>query len=99
MDQTTARLPIISRRSAPIAPRWHRRSLFPPGDLAARWLAQANHLNRVKTERYRGENSGWGPAWSADGAWLLRATTGGRNLVGKATARRNHPRSETGPRA
>jgi Tol biopolymer transport system component len=27
-------------------------------------------FDRVKTERYRGENSAWGPAWSADGAWL-----------------------------
>jgi len=27
-------------------------------------------FDRVKTERYRGENSAWGPTWSADGAWL-----------------------------
>jgi Tol biopolymer transport system component len=27
-------------------------------------------FDRVKTERYRGENSPWGPTWSADGAWL-----------------------------
>src|SRR4029077_7025907 len=30
-------------------------------------------FDRVKTERYRGENSPWGPAWSADGAWLAFA--------------------------
>jgi Tol biopolymer transport system component len=27
-------------------------------------------FDRVKTERYRGENSPWGATWSADGAWL-----------------------------
>ena len=27
-------------------------------------------FDRVHTERYRGENSPWGPTWSADGAWL-----------------------------
>jgi Tol biopolymer transport system component len=30
-------------------------------------------FDRVKTERYRGENSPWGPAWSADGKWLAFA--------------------------
>jgi Tol biopolymer transport system component len=30
-------------------------------------------FDRVKTELYRGENSAWGPTWSADGAWLAFA--------------------------
>jgi TolB protein len=30
-------------------------------------------FDRVKTERYRGENSPWGPSWSKDGAWLAFA--------------------------